>query len=504
MDPTLIASIVEEAVKAVNNSGGGQKQLMSGRKDANPGVGPYAHGPRGLFSLLDGENPLLSAMIQPMGLLSVLPIIRADQHVTEFFSTLTGVTKGGTVEPTEMCADPREAGLKKLCTLAVPFGRFRLKTRPWTATRLAKLKDKTEELSLGAEFPVKLFEQDNFFPMAGAPMDGASVARTELGNRLFEVAVEAQRTVGPLLYTGDPSNNSNPDPDEAPYKEPIGLQLWVNENNKRDARSSAICKALNSDIKDFNYQLVDATGPGTRNIVQYLTQMWRYLRWNADRMKLSPVELNIVMLPDLFDAISDLWPCTYMSNRCSVPADGSNIVVVNDDANVRMRDEMRRGSFLWIDGEMVPVVRDMNIPELDWVSDAQHHAPDVFSSDIYILPMTVLGGMRVTGFQYFDQRLTVAATVPTTRDPRLWATDNGLYLWNSTNVDLCHDLRVLCEWRLIMQTPQLAGRLTNVAYAPLQHLRQSDPDAMYNLDGGVTEQPIEKYYNQWTSSPQQF
>jgi hypothetical protein len=237
--------------------------------------------------------------------------------------------------------------------------------------------------------------------------------------------------------------------------------------------------------------------------------MVRYVKWNADRMKLSPMTMIISMRPDLFDAISDMWPCTYLSNRCLNPANGNNMVVINDETNVRMRDEMRAGNFLWVDGEQIGVVRDSNIIEHNWTDDPANHLPGEFSSDIYFIPLTVLGGMRVTGFQYFDQRLSVQATVPNTRDTKLWSTDNGLFLWNSTNADLCYDIRVTMEWRLIMQTPQLAGRLMHVKYAPLQHLREAAPVGptnlygLYNLDGGVTEQPIELFYNQWTSTQKQ-
>jgi hypothetical protein len=500
MDPNEVAQLVAEAMKQVQANRG--EQLREGRKASGTSVGPYAHGPGGLFSLVDGENPLLSAMLRPKGMLSVLPFIRADQHVTEFFNTLTGVTAATGSEPVGICDDPRTAGLKKLCTLAVPFGRNRLKTREWNVLRSAKLKDRTEELSLGAAFPVNLYQQDNFFPMSDIATAGVDVARTELGNRLFELAVEFQRTVGPELYTGSPANNSNADPDAAGYKEPIGFQTWINAGNKRDARSSAICKALDSDIKDFGHSDVAATGASAKNIVQYLTQMYRYAKWNSERMGLDPVEFVIAMRVDLFDMISDIWPCSYLSNRCSTPVSGANIVVVNDDLNVRMRDEMRNGSYLWIDGVMVPVVRDGSIPEENWSTPATTLLPGQFASDIYIIPMTVLGGMRVTGFQYFDQRLSVQASAAA-RDVRLWTTDNGLFLWNSTNKDLCYDIRVSAEWRLIVQTPQLAGRLLNVKYAPLQHLRESDPNALYYLDGGVTSQPIEKYYNQWTDTQKQ-
>ncbi len=494
----LVAQVVAQSLKSLGIIDG-EQQPMRGRKASGTGVGPYSHGPGGLFSMEDGENPILSAMIQPEGLLSTLPILRADDHVTDFFTTLTGVTAGGTTEPTTMCADPREAGLKKLCTLAIPFGRQRLKTREWNAVRLAKRRDRIEDLAFGAMFPQNLFSNDTLFPMAGVPTQGSSVARTELGNRLFEVAVEFQRTAGPLIYTGDPTNNSNADPNEAPYKEPVGLEIWVNAGNKRDARSSAICTALNSDIKDFAYSDIDGV---ERDIVDYITAVVSYCKFNARHMRLAPATWRFAMTPDLFEMLARKWPCSYLSNRCA-NQDGTNIVVLNDESNVRMRDAMMEGSYLIVDGVRYPVVQDMYLPERDWTIDPVHHLPGQYSSDIYFLNDSILGGMRSLGLQYFDQNLTVAANAPT-RDNRLWATDAGLFLWNSTNVDLCHDIRMLTEWRLIMLAPQLCGRITNVLYAPMQHKRQWQPGYPYNLDGGVTSQPDEQFYNPWTTTPARF
>lgn len=494
----LVAQVVAQSLKSLGIIEGDQKPVKGFKATGNP-VGPYTHGPGGLFSMEDGENPILSAMIQPEGLLSTLPILRADDHVTDYFTTLTGVTAGSGTEPAKLCSTPRTAGLKKLCTLAVPFGRQRLKTREWDAIRNAKRRDRIEDLAFGAMFPQNLFSNDTLFPMAGVPTQGAAVARTELGNRLFEVAVEFQRTVGPLIYTGNPTNNSDPDPNEAAYKEPIGLQIWVNANNKRDSRQGSLCYALNSDIKDFAYS--DVKG-NVRDIVAYMAAEMRYLRFNARHMRLGPATWRLVMTPDLFEMICDIWPCKYLTSDCR-NSDGTNVVVLNDESNVKMRDAMREGSYLPIDGVRYPVVQDMYLPEVDWTIDPVHHLPGQYSSDIYILNDSILGGMRSLGLQYFDQNLTVAANA-ITRDNRLWATDAGLFLWNSTREDLCYDIRMLTEWRLILLAPQLCGRVTNVLYAPMQHKRQHMPGYPYHLDGGVVDQPVEMFYNQWSENPALF
>lgn len=472
-----------------------------GRKAVGNPAGPYLHGPGGLAANIDGEHPILSAMIRPSGLLNVLPILRADRHVTEFITTFTGVTAATGSEPEEVCDDPRQAGLKKLCRIAVPFGRQRLKTREWHVLRLGKLANRFEEMSLGADFPIGLLERDNLTPFGGAPTTGSDVMRSELANRLFEMAVEFQRVYSTQLYAGDPTNNTgNGDPDKAGYKEMMGLDLWINAGNKRDASSMAICRALDSLLLDFDYEGLDSE---TKSIVRYITQAWRWVNWNADRMGLSPATWIISMRPDAFNEITDRWPCAYMSHRCAVDGGATNIVSINNDLNVRMRDEMRNGKFLWIDGVKVPVALDLGVFEENWDTDGSDLLPGEYASDIYIVPLTVLNGLRVTGFQYFDQNLSVAENA-LARLANYWTTDAGMFLWNSTFHDLCLDMRATIEPRLIMQTPQLGARIQNVKYSPLEHLRESDPDAMYYANGGVTSTEIERFYNAWSNTPAAF
>ena len=483
------AAAIMAALNAVDQKMHGQKVGVS--------QGPYAHGPNGLFSFVNGENPILSAMMRPEGLLGVLPIIRADQHVTDFVDTVTGVTDESGSEPADVCGTAVKAGLTKLGTLAVPLGRVKRRVDPISVVQLGKLKDRTEELGLMASYPASLMREDAWSPVGSAPTGGDGAFRMEMSKRMFELAVTFQRKLSQVIYTGDPSNNSGT-PRDSGYKEYIGLDLWINAGNKRDARSSALLSSLNSLLLDFNYNNVASSSP---SIVRYITQAWRYVNWNAQSMGLNPATWVFSMRVDLFNEITDIWPCSYLSHRCADGA-GSNIVVLNDETNVRMRDEMRNGRFLWIDGVQVPVVLDTAITELN--SSNENLNPSEYASDIYLIPMTVLGGMPVTGFQYFDQRISAGEAQRAFRDERVWATDNGLFLFNSEKTSLCLELEALTEPRLIMHTPQLAARIQNVKYVPLEHLRDAFPGDTYYLNGGNTGQAGEEFYNQWGSTPEQF
>jgi hypothetical protein len=57
------------------------------------------------------------------------------------------------------------------------------------------------------------------------------------------------------------------------------------------------------------------------------------------------------------------------------------------------------------------------------------------------------------------------------------------------------------EPRLILRTPQLAGRLQNVVYVPLQHADDPLPSQDYHVNGGVsTGRPFPSPFSEWNLS----
>jgi hypothetical protein len=105
----------------------------------------------------------------------------------------------------------------------------------------------------------------------------------------------------------------------------------------------------------------------------------------------------------------------------------------------------------------------------------------------------------VTFWQYFDYS---AGTLPAIADIRAGSyywTDGGRYLWHlKPPLNWCVSQIAKIEPRVLLLTPHLAGRITNVVYCPLQHTRDSHPDDDYWFDGGVyTPRAVPSYYNEW-------
>ena len=64
-------------------------------------------------------------------------------------------------------------------------------------------------------------------------------------------------------------------------------------------------------------------------------------------------------------------------------------------------------------------------------------------------------------------------------------------------VNFNYKLSLKTEQRIVLRTPQLAGKIQNVKYVPLQHLRSSDPASPYHRDGGVSLRNERTAYAVW-------
>jgi hypothetical protein len=246
-----------------------------------------------------------------------------------------------------------------------------------------------------------------------------------------------------------------------------------------DADTNTTCPALDSDVKDYNLQTIGSS------IVTYLSQLEWYLNYNAESMGLDPVSWVLVMRPDLWFELTAIWPCAYNTNRCASNVAGTSQVFIDGRENVAERDAMRNGMYLDINGRRYPVIVDTGVFEHNSTNNG-NLIPGEYASSIYMVPLTISGSMPVTYRQYVDYR----RAEPDVRLLRgledfFW-TDGGVYSWAVEQIKWCFKMALKTEQRVVLRTPHLAGRIDNVKYSPLQHLRDPDPDSAYWFDGGVS------------------
>lgn len=449
---------------------------------------PYYTGPGGLYGVTGLERELISTRIEPRGLASVLPA-RGSMTASPLFPYFTGFLDSSGDVADGVCDDGPTAGPGKSCIQTAQFGRYTYMTRELELDRVAL------RINRGEFQDMVLMNT----PMvdAGSALITPSTVNTDpsLANevlmRFLEVGIQFQNTLIPHLYVANPANNSA----GGGYKEFPGLDILISVN-KFDALTGAECNSLDSDIKDFNYGRVDNLP--TDDIVNVITYMMRYLKHNASGMKLNPATWNIVMREDLFYEITAIWPCSYLTYRCAFRAvDGTQVLNVDAAAQVQFRDAMRNGSYLTIDGTNYPVVIDDGIVE-ETAGDNANINEGSFASDIYIVPRTFRGNNVATFWEYLDYNRGAMPAATAGRYDEFW-TDGGMYLWHKKPaVNWCVQWIAKIEPRVILRVPQLAGRITNVQYSPLQHVRQPFPDDPYHLDGGVSVPRSEtSLYSDW-------
>jgi hypothetical protein len=466
----------------------------------NP-IGPYIYGPGGLFGMRGLEREIISTHTQILGSVAETLSISPSQDINPLFAYITGFLRSDQSEKNAVCDNPKDVGNMKTCIQTTLFGRKEFKTRQLEINKVGQRTNRGEFQDLQI-INGPLAEQMGGLmrDFGGFQGQNAILAGREMVMRMVEVGVAYQRWLCPAIYTGNPSNNSA----GGGYKEFPGLDLLISRT-KVDAETGQACPSLYSDIKNFSYRQVDsATDP---DIVRTITTMMRILKSKARKQGLAPVDIRMAMRDELFYALTEVWPCRYISYRCSTidPATGltGTISSLSAEGAVAMKNQMRDGAFLWVDNVKVPVIIDDCIAE-DNHADNGTIPAGCFASDIYFLPYTARGGtIRTLYMEYYDYR---DAVLPAANDahalPIFFWSDGGVFLWGLKAPDnWCLEAISKTEPRLILRTPQLAGRLQHIAYCPLQHTDDPLPSQDYFVNGGVTTgRPGPSPYAEWNLS----
>jgi hypothetical protein len=476
------------------------KDYMEGEhitKATGAPVGPYVHGPGGLFGVRGLERDVISTHTQIKGVLADQIPIRPSNDMQPLFPYITGFLRSDQQEKNLVCDDPAQASNFKTCIQTTVFGRKEFKTRTAEINRIGQRLNRGEFLDLNL-LNGPLAEQMGGLMQSFIGLDNQQsiLAGREMAARMVEVGVAFQRWLCPAVYTGNPANNST----GGGYKEFPGLQLLISKS-KVDALTGQACPSLYSDVASFGYRQVNDTADP--DIVRTITSMLRVLKRKSVLQDLDPVDWRLVMREPLFYELTRYWPCQYNTDACSFPIlalNNANAQLYVDSAqNIAMRDRMRAGHFLLVDGVEVPVIVDDTILE-NTHNDNAAIPISGFSSSIYFIPFTARGGQIQTIFwEYYDYR---TGTMPAVTDARMgtffWS-DEGTFLWGIRPPNnWCVDMIAKMEPRLILLTPQLAGVLQNVVYIPLQHTDDPLPSQNYFVNGGVTTgRPAPSPYSEW-------
>lgn len=475
-----LLNAMQSGGKEAEDSGGWSAFLQNGPapyvgQKAIAGVtdAVYPHGPGGLFSTLGLERTVINAHMSPEGLDSMLPVF-PTRFLNPIYPFLTGWSEDDGDEPDGYCDDCL-GGTIQACEQSAQFGHVCRGSDEIRVTQVGDLVNRGETTAL--QLLGDVLGPSGVVKMPSTPRGWLNVVtRAEM----VKVGILLQRWAYQMLWRGNPANSSA----GGGYTEFPGLERQVRENIV-DLKTGALCDALDSYVVNFGCNAIDATVGGA-DIVRWISNMEWWIRRNAQRMKLMPVQWVFVMRPDLWFQLSSIWACRYMTDRCTT-ADGNNAIVINDDASVKLRDNMRQGKYLIVNGRRYPVVEDDGMTEEngDGGSALFNNCllSGEFLSDIMFLPLSARG-MKTIYWEHKDYR-PVQGAITDFRARHMW-TDGGRQFWTSQELRGCTKVSAEMDLRIILRTPHLAGRIDSVKYSSVRHSRSPFYTDPYFEKGGTS------------------
>jgi hypothetical protein len=300
---------------------------------------------------------------------------------------------------------------------------------------------------------------------------------SQLKYELFLIGVHAERTMESVWITGDDSLASA-NTELGWINEPAGLDGQIATGYK-DAVSDLDCPAMDSAIITFGVDVGDTIAGGDgRNIVTAVADLVWAINDRARSMGMDGVTHALVMRKDAFRAIVEQYACQYQTYRCNTSLATDHEFITNTGDSNALRLEMMTGQYLLVDGLRVPVIFSDGIPR-------ENVANATFFSDIYYVPVS-WNGVPLLNMEYFPMNNPDATEFANFVGQRIEILNNGMWLVGARDTGLCIEYHFQARFRLILETPWLAGRIDNINYQFRAPIRDAIPGDSHYADGGAT------------------
>jgi len=417
--------------------------------DANNVATPL-HGTGGLFAQSGLESDILSLVVSPQGIGPLLPAIPSNLE-TPYFGFLYAIADSGDDEPDDVCGDAPTADLSS-AKLTSAFGHVQRATKTIelaTAQFRINSSDNVDLMLLGG--PNTPLNQAN----AGAEYP-SDVTSTDMLNNLFRAQMvvashSMNMELNTMTWQGNPANATA----NGGYIPFTGLDSLIKTGYQDAVTTTAIPKA-DSIVVDAAYADI-----GSYDIVGQLRAVFTALENRVSNL-FGSAEWVLVMRPELWDKLADVWPVLYGAEMAAAISDAN--VSLNMDANelVRQREAMKASKTIVINGVVRNVVTDHGILLEDSGDDASIPAGS-WGSDIYVLPLRA-GGMAATYWEYLDYRESVALLRAVNPASDAFWSDGGRFFWTVSEEKTCFKFQVRVRPRVILRTPHLAARVNNITW----------------------------------------
>jgi hypothetical protein len=461
--------------------------LQAQKASAASPLGIPPHGYNALWNQPGVEPGVMSTYIGPMGLEQYLESrghVQMSMFLNPVFQILTGQTAGSGDEATSVCSeDVPIPGDLKVCNQAYPFGEFTLKSKPLRVDNAGELINRSEPLDL------RLLNNPFGDAMTIIPTGDANIFRNKLAKNTLELVNDYKRRYSGLVFTGNIVNASYYEAGAYGYQYQ-GLDRLVN-TGYTDTFTQTTCPAADSTVVNAGGAIIQNTAGAT--VTRYI-EYYRAVSYLAEQLAVNDVEWVWVMRYQKFLALTQVWPCAYETYRCfnASPNDSSIVIDVSASEQQAMRQAMRNGHYLLIDGKQVPVVIDNTMTELN-------AGGGNFQSDTYLLPVksAALGG-QLLYLDYFNYRgpfgmQSIISQLGPTDEYRV-SSDGRFAIFFMAGLAYCKQVMMRTRKRLILRAPFLAVKIEDEQYTVYVHERNFEPGTSFYEDGGATSFAGQSFY----------
>lgn len=463
----LMPSLTPQAAALLN------AMAAAAYKDAGTTAGAQLHGPGGLLATPGLNKQVVNATIMPRGLAGRLPV-RPSIDTNEIFMILTGLTASSGSEPSAACASWPTVGQFKGCRQQHPYG------QQGRTSQVLNIKYAGQIVNRGEFTDNVLFGNPAMDANATpGPVDWGRALQTEYEKKLGELYLGYFRDYARYIYTGNPQTTAGSEG----WQQYRGLDLLIS-TGKRDAISGTLCPAADSIVINVNGVNVTTSGATVYSIfANVVTNLERL----AEQLGFE-VKWGITMRYGLFWALTNIWPCVYATSGCAV---NTVIRTQSMEEATRMRDDMRQGRYLLIEGKRYEIIIDDAITE----EAAAGGVVGTYESDAYFVPLTA-NGQPTLFWEYFPfNAQAIAAASRMAPDGYYSVLQNGRFLQvRQSPTHTCVQVEVIERPRLVLLTPFLAARFQNIRYTISVHERDAMPDETYFVNGGLVNTPLPYFY----------
>jgi hypothetical protein len=425
------------------------------------------HGPGGLMTF-PGVRPDMYSLVPRVGTFASSLPIRPSKDAVPLWEFLTGVTAQTGTNPDTTCGTPPVAGKLKIAQITAPFGTFYKATDQMNISDAGLRINRSDE-NRRLRTPVGNIAENPFVPVP--PNASAESFNTWLGKAYMEFGQGAMLDFARVDWRGDPTKL--PAATVLGFiKEYRGLDGWI-KTGYVDLESGNTVASLDSQVVNYNATL-------SSTFVVAAVNMYDNLLMQAELTNVPNTMWDIVVHPRMKSDLFDIWACNYHTARC-LPA--SNAAVRLDSQEVtRLRDAMRNGNYLLINGEQVRVLWDAGIDA------TQSEATGIWTSDFYFVPREDGMGNDLTYREYlpYDGTNQDMNEIVAQSGGEYRTLNGGFYLMTFIRTVFCIQWVFTNKSRIIMERPDLAGRLDNVQFTNTSTANDPFPGSTYHKNGGTT------------------